>query len=106
MDLHHLALLAGRHRLRPRQARRPPAHPGPAGHASGCRPRGHPVTAALTAALRACAAGFYPSEAGTGLLIGHGGFLSRPDFGAFIHAATSMYYRTPASAEIDWPAVS
>jgi hypothetical protein len=57
------------------------------------------VTAALTAALRACAAGFYPSEAGTGLLIGHGGFLSRPDFGASITGGTTEM------AEIDWHAV-
>ena len=62
------------------------------------------MTAALTAALRACAAGFYPSEAGTGLLISHGGFLDRPDFGAFIHAGTSITDGATAMAEIDWPA--
>ncbi len=58
------------------------------------------MTAALTAALRACAAGFYPSEAGTALLISHGGFLDRPGFGAFIHAGTSI----TEMAEIDWQA--
>jgi hypothetical protein len=63
------------------------------------------VTAALTAALRACAAGFYPSEAGTGLLISHGGFLSRPDFGAFICTGTSITDGTTEMAEIDWHAV-
>lgn len=31
----------------------------------------------LTAALRACAAGLYPLEAGTELLIGNGTFLRR-----------------------------
>jgi hypothetical protein len=35
------------------------------------------VTAALTAALRACAAGLYHGEAGTELLIRHGTFLAR-----------------------------
>jgi hypothetical protein len=32
----------------------------------------------LTTALRACAAGLYPLEAGTELLISHGTFLHRP----------------------------
>ena len=63
---------------------------------------GHPVTAGLTAALRACAAGFYPSEAGTGLLISHGGFLDRPDFGAFIHTGTSITDGITEMAEISW----
>jgi len=35
------------------------------------------VTAAINAALRACAAGLYPDEAGAELLISHGGFLDR-----------------------------
>ena len=63
------------------------------------------MTAALTAALRACAAGFYPREAGAGLLISHGGFLDRPDFGAFIHAGTSISDGITEMAEIDWHAV-
>ena len=62
------------------------------------------MTAALTAALRACAAGFYPSEAGTGLLISHGGFLDRPGFGAFIHVGTSISDSITEMAEIDWHA--
>ncbi len=35
------------------------------------------MTAAINAALRACAAGLYPDEAGAELLISHGGFLDR-----------------------------
>ena len=35
LDLRHLALLARRHRLRPRQAQRPPARPGPAARRPG-----------------------------------------------------------------------
>ena len=62
------------------------------------------MTTALTAALRACAAGFYPSEAGTALLISHGGFLDRPGFGAFIHAGTSITDGITEMAEIDWQA--
>ena len=65
LDLRDLALLARRHRLRPRQAQRLPGHPGPEG---GRRRRwARPVTAAITAALRARAAGLYPDEAGTEL---------------------------------------
>jgi hypothetical protein len=60
------------------------------------------VTAGLTAALRAGAAGFYPSEAGTGLLISHGGFLDRPDFGAFIHTGTSITDGITEMAAISW----
>ena len=65
LDLCHLALLARQRRLRPRQAQRPAEHPGPAAgwRGRGRRPRGHPVTAAVSAALRACAAGIYPDEA-------------------------------------------
>jgi len=48
------------------------------------------VTAAITAALRARAAGLYPDEVGTELLISHGGFLHRHDFNAFVHAGTSI----------------
>jgi hypothetical protein len=40
------------------------------------------VSAALTAALRAHAAGLYPDQAGTDLLIRHGGILLRDDFPA------------------------
>ena len=61
------------------------------------------MTAALTAALRACAAGLYHSEAGTELLIRHGTFLARPDFAAFICEDTSFADGTPMAA-IDWDA--
>ncbi len=83
----------------------PPAHPGPAGRASSRgRPPGHPVTAALSAALRASAAGLYPDEAGNELLISHGGFLRRHDFAAFVHAGTSISDGTTPMAWIDWDA--
>jgi hypothetical protein len=48
------------------------------------------VTDAISAALRAHAAGVYPDEAGAELLIRHGGFLRRDDFAAFVHAGTSI----------------
>ena len=56
----------------------------------------------LTAALHACAAGLYPLEAGTALLISNGTFLHRDDFtGRFIARVTSG--GTPMAA-IDWEA--
>ena len=56
----------------------------------------------LTGALRACAAGIYPLEAGTELLISNGTFLRRDDFTTrFIHHRTSG--DTPM-AVIDWDA--
>ena len=56
----------------------------------------------LVAALRACAAGLYPLEAGTELLISNGTFLHRDDFTArFITCGTSG--GTPMAA-IDWEA--
>jgi hypothetical protein len=56
----------------------------------------------LTAALRACAAGFYPLEAGVALLISNGTFLHRDDFTCrFIDHGTSG--GTPMAA-IDWDA--
>lgn len=55
------------------------------------------TTVSLAAALRACAAGLYPLEAGAGLLIANGAFLDRSDFGCFIHHGT-------AGAAIDWAA--
>jgi hypothetical protein len=60
------------------------------------------VTAGLAGALRACAAGLYCSEAGTELLIGHGAFLRRDDFSAFIWEGTSITDGTTAMAGIDW----
>ena len=104
-SLRHLALLARRHRLRPRQAQRPPGHPGPARRPGRQRrPAGGPVTAAIIAALRAHAAGLYPEEAGTELLIGHGGILHRDDFARFVHTGTSISDGTTLMAWIDWDA--
>jgi hypothetical protein len=61
------------------------------------------TTASLTAALRACAAGLYPLEAGAELVIAHGVFLHRADFaGRFIEHGTSC---GTAMAAIDWAAV-
>ena len=62
------------------------------------------MTAALAAALRACAAGLYHGEAGTELLIGHGTFLRRDDFGAFICEGTSITDGATPMASIDWDA--
>ena len=60
------------------------------------------MTAALAAALRACAAGLYCGEAGTELLIGHGAFLRRDDFSAFICEGTSITDGATPMASIDW----
>lgn len=58
----------------------------------------------LTAALRACAAGLYPLEAGAELLIANGTFLRRDDFTTrFITHGTSV--GTPMAA-IDWEAAA
>jgi hypothetical protein len=62
------------------------------------------VNAALTTALRAHAAGLYPDEAGTGLLISHGGILLRDDFAGFVHTGTSISDGTTPMAWIDWDA--
>jgi hypothetical protein len=59
----------------------------------------------LTAALRACAAGLYPLEAGVALLIANGTFLRRDDFTSrFITAGTSISDGTTPMAAIDWNA--
>ena len=59
----------------------------------------------LTSALRACAAGLYPLEAGTGLLIASGTFLRRDDFTSrFIQHGTSISDCTTPMAAIDWDA--
>ena len=56
----------------------------------------------LVAALRACAAGLYPLEAGTELLISNGTFLHRDDFTCrFVTRGTSD--GTPMAA-IEWEA--
>ena len=59
----------------------------------------------LAAALRACAAGLCPLEAGTGLLIANGTFLHRDDFTSrFITVATSISDGTSPMAAVDWDA--
>jgi hypothetical protein len=63
------------------------------------------VTAAIAAALRARAAGLYPDEAGTELLISHGGFLPRRDFAGFVHTGTSISDGITEMAEISWDAM-
>ena len=62
------------------------------------------MTSTITTALRASAAGLYPDEAGTELLISHGGILHRPDFTGFVHAGTSISDGTTLLAWIDWHA--
>jgi ADP-ribose pyrophosphatase YjhB (NUDIX family) len=55
-------------------------------------------------ALRACARGIYPDEAGVELLISHGVFLHRADFTSrFITSAASGGAGTSLAA-VDWPA--
>jgi len=61
----------------------------------------------LTAALRACAAGLYPLEAGTALLIANGTFLHRDDFTSrFITLAASISDGATPMAAIDWDAAT
>ncbi|MGH3225816.1 MAG: hypothetical protein ACRDPY_45240 [Streptosporangiaceae bacterium] len=62
------------------------------------------MTAAIIAALRAHAVGLYPEEAGTELLICHGGILHRDDFASFVHTGTSISDGTTLMAWIDWDA--
>ena len=57
----------------------------------------------LTAALRACAAGLYPLEAGVALLISNGTFLRREDFTSrFIETGTSISDGATLLAAVDW----
>jgi len=63
------------------------------------------VSAAIIAALRAHASGLHPEQAGTELLIGHGGILHRDDFARFVHTGTSISDGTTLMAWIDWDAV-
>ena len=59
----------------------------------------------LTAALRACAAGIYPLEAGVAQLIANGTFLHRDNFTSrFITTGTSISDGTTPMADIDWDA--
>ena len=62
------------------------------------------MTDAIITALRACAAGLYPDEAGAELLISHGGFLQRRDFAGFVHTGTSFSDGETPMAQIDWQA--
>jgi hypothetical protein len=62
------------------------------------------VTGPVVAALRAHAAGLHPDEAGTELLIGHGGILPRDEFARFIHTGVSISDGTTLMAWIDWDA--
>jgi hypothetical protein len=66
-----------------------------------------PVTTDLAAALRACANGLYPLEAGTGLLISNGSFLNRDDFTSrFITTGTSISDGATPMAAVDWGAAT
>ena len=59
----------------------------------------------LGGALRACALGIHPLEAGTGLLIDCGSWLHRDDFTSkFIEVGTSISDGVTLLASIDWEA--
>ena len=59
----------------------------------------------LSDALRACARGIHPLEAGTGLLIDCGSWLHREDFTSrFITTGTRISDGTTALAATDWEA--
>ena len=59
----------------------------------------------LEDALRACAGGIHPLEAGTGLLIDHGSWLCRQDFTSrFIATGTSISDGITLMAATDWEA--
>jgi hypothetical protein len=61
----------------------------------------------LATALRACAAGLYPLEAGVALLTAEGTFLRRDDFTSrFIEHGTSISDGTTPTAAIDWDAAA
>jgi hypothetical protein len=63
------------------------------------------TTEDLTAALRNCAVGLYPLEAGVALLIANGAFLRRDDFTShFIGHGTSISDGDTPMATIDWEA--
>lgn len=60
---------------------------------------------ALQTALRACAAGLYPLEAGVDLLIAHAWLLDRSDFSdRFVHHRISITGGITDTAKIDWAA--
>jgi hypothetical protein len=65
------------------------------------------TTDELATALRACAAGLYPLEAGVALLTAEGTFLRRDDFTSrFIEHGTSISDGTTPMAAIDWNAAT
>ena len=69
------------------------------------RPRRRLMTASsLQAALRAGADGLYALEAGTGLIIAHGSWPAREDFGRFIHVGSSITVPGTELPSIDWEA--
>ena len=61
--------------------------------------------ASLAAALRACATGLYPLEAGVGLLIANGTFLHRDDFTSRFILCTTTAEDAPMAA-VDWDAAA
>ena len=86
-----------------------PAFPDIAGRSVPPAPGRNPVTTAnprrLGDALRACARGIHPLEAGTGLLIDCGSWLHREDFTSrFITTGTSISDGITLLASTDWEA--
>jgi hypothetical protein len=62
------------------------------------------TASSLQAALRAGADGLYALEAGTGLIITHGSWPAREDFGRFIHVGPGITIPGTELASIDWEA--
>jgi len=62
------------------------------------------TASSLHEALRAGAEGLYALEAGTGLLIAHGSWPGRKDFGQFIRTDDSITSPGTELASIDWGA--
>jgi hypothetical protein len=64
------------------------------------------TTPSLADALRACAAGLYPLEAGVGFLIAHGTFLHRRDFTSRFVLHGDRASDGTRMAAIDWDAAA
>ena len=62
--------------------------------------------ASLAAALRACATGLYPLEAGVGLLIANGTFLHRDDFTSRFILHDTSTAEDARMAAVDWDAAA
>jgi hypothetical protein len=62
------------------------------------------TASSLHEALRAGARGLYALEAGTGLLIAHGTWTGREDFGRFIRTGDSINSPGTELAAVDWEA--